>query len=267
MERYLRVFNFAFRVFGMAGKSPVLLAPIAANIALAAPFMLGCAVALNAVDSNAGAYTVLAVGVTLLYFIDYFCNAVTASLIHDQVIGGRPDVGAALQRTKRVVGGIALFAAISAAFDLLQAYVSERNDLVAKIATRVLYALWTTATYVVMPAMVLEGLSFTDAFSRAKQLASNDPTNIGIGAVAIGVVNYALGGAVFYLAHKLHIAVAGSSPILGAMLFYSIVNVYWAVSGYLKITYFTCFYLWARECERTQTSSPSLAPAPLAAVL
>ena len=50
MERYLRVFNFAFRVFGMAGQSPVLLAPIAANIVIAAPFMLGCALAFNAVE-------------------------------------------------------------------------------------------------------------------------------------------------------------------------------------------------------------------------
>jgi hypothetical protein len=210
---------------------------------------------------------VLAVGITLLYFIDYFCNAITASLIYDQVTAGKPDVGAALQRTRRVAGGIAVLAAISAAFDLLQVYASERNDIVAKIATRVLYALWTTATYVVLPAMVLESLGFGAAFSRSKQLASNDPTNVGIGAVAIGVVNYALGVVVFYLAHKLHMALSSSAPILGAMLFYSVVNVYWAVSGYLKISYFTCFYLWARECERTQTSSPSLAPAPLAAVL
>lgn len=267
MERYLRVFSFAFRVFGMAGRNPLLLAPIAANIALAAPFMMGCAIALGQVESNAGAYTVLAVGVTLLYFIDYFCNAITASLISDQVTTGSAELGVALQRTRRVLGGLAIFAAISAAFDILQAYANERNDIVAKIATRVLYALWTTATYVVMPAMVLEGLSFGSAFSRSKQLASEDPTNVGIGAVAIGVVNYALGGVVFYLAHKTLLSVGEASPILGAFLFYSIVNVYWALSGYLKITYFTCFYLWAKECERTQSPDPALAPAPLAAVL
>ncbi|HEX5659374.1 MAG TPA: DUF6159 family protein [Polyangiales bacterium] len=265
MERYLRVFNFSFRVFGMAAQNPLLLAPIAANIVLAAPFMLGCAVALQLVESDAGAYTVLAAGVTLLYFIDYFCNAVTASLICDQVTDGRADLGSAFRRVQRVLGGIAIFAAISAAFDLLQAYASERNDIVAKLATRVLYALWTTATYVVLPAMVIEGLTFGSAFARSKQLASEDPTNVGIGAVAIGVVNYALGGAIFYLAHKLLLSV--DSPFLGAVLFYTIINVYWAISGYLKITYFTCFYLWARECERTQSASPSLAPAPLAAVL
>jgi hypothetical protein len=267
MERYLRVFNFAFRVFGMAAQNPLLLAPIAANIVLAAPFMLGCSLALQMVESNAAAYTVLAAGVTSLYFIDYFCNAVTSSLIFDQVTAGRADLGAAFRRTQRVLGGIAVFAAISAAFDLLQAYASERDDIVAKIATRVLYTLWTTATYVVMPAMVLEELTFGRAFARSKQLASEDPTNVGIGAVAIGVVNYALGGAVFYLAHELLLRVGESSPILGGLLFYSVINVYWAISGYLKITYFTCFYLWARECERTQTASPSLAPAPLAAVL
>lgn len=152
-------------------------------------------------------------------------------------------------------------------FDLLQAYANERNDFVSRLAARVLYAVWTTATAVVMPAMVLEGLGFGAAFSRSKDLASNDPTNVGIGAVGIGVANYALGGATFALANKLFESLAESSPMLGAALFFTVINVYWAVSGYLKITYFTCFYLWARECERTQSSSPSLAPAPLAAVL
>ena len=41
------------------------------------------------------------------------------------------------------------------------------------------------------------------------------------------------------------------------------VNLYWSLGGYLKITYFTCFYMWARECERQGSSDPRLAPAPL----
>ena len=267
MDRYFRVFRFAGQVFAMAARKPMLLAPMMANIAFAAPLNLGLAVALGLVESEGASYALLAFGISSLYFIDYFANGLTASLIYDEVTTGRADLGAALSRTRKVVGGIALFAAISAMFDLLQAYASERNDLFSKIATRILYMIWTTATYVVMPAMVIESTSFGRAFSRSKELAENDPTQVGVGVIGIGAVNYALGAAVFTAAFKVWGALAVSHPILGAVFFYTLVNLYWAVSGYLKITYFTCFYLWAKDCERHQSTSPELAPAPLAAVL
>ncbi len=57
------------------------------------------------------------------------------------------------------------------------------------------------------------------------------------------------------------------SPVLGIFAFMFFVNLYWAVGGYLKITYFTCFYMWARECERQGSSDPRLAPAPLQAAM
>lgn len=267
MERYLRVFKFAGEVFGRAGKRPLLLAPLLANLAFAAPINVGLAIALALVESRPASYALLVFGIGTLYFIDYFCNGLTASLIHDEVTGHQVDLMAALERTRKVAGGIAQFAAISALFDLLQAYASERDDIVSKLATRVLYMLWTTATYVVMPAMVIEGTSFGRAFSRSKELAQNDPTQLGVGVVAIGAVNYVLGATVFMLAYKLSDALAAAYPVLAGLAFYTLVNVYWALSGYLKISYFTCFYLWARACERTSSKSPGLAPTPLSAVI
>ena len=267
MERYFRVFKFAMQIFGMGAKKPVLFAPLAANVAFATPISLGCAVALGLVESDRAAYAVLAVGVTLLYFIDYFCNGVTASLIHDEVTMGSVDLERSIGRTGQVATGILTFAGISAAFDIAQAYVSERDDLVSKILARALYAVWTTATYVVLPAMVLERLSFGQAFARSKDLALREPTQVGIGVLGVGTVSYALGAATFTLAYRVLGALAESAPMLGGFLFFTIVNVFWALSGYLKVTYFTCFYLWARECDREQTATPALAPAPLAAVL
>jgi hypothetical protein len=46
-----------------------------------------------------------------------------------------------------------------------------------------------------------------------------------------------------------------------------VVNLYWAVSGWMKIAYSTCFYMWARECERTGSQDHTLAPLPLRAAL
>lgn len=267
MDRYLRVFRFTGQLIAMGFRKPLLLTPIVANFAFAAPINMGLAIALGLVESRASSYALTVLGVGTLYFLDYFANGLTASLIHDEVVEGDADLHAALRRTARVSGSIALFAAISALFDLLQAYANERDDLLSRYATRILYLLWSTATYVVMPALVLESSSFGQAFARSRELAQRDPTQAGIGVVGIGALNYVLGTAIFALAYKLSAALAGAHPILAGALFFSLINAYWALSGYVKISYFTCFYLWARACERTGTTSPGLAPAPLSAVL
>jgi len=267
MERYLRVGHFARQIVALAARRPLLLAPLLANVAFAAPLNLAVAVLLAMVDSDAAYYALLAAGVTGLYFIDYFANGVTASLFHQQLSGGSANLEAALLRTRKVAGGIAIFAAIAALFDLLTEYSVERSDGISRVATRLLHMVWTTASYAILPAMVLEERSFRDAFERSRQLARNNPTELGVGFLALGVVNYVLGLLTFAGAYKLLEYCGDESPVLGALLFYTLVNVYFALSGYLKIAYFTCFYLWARECERSRSNEIGLAPAPLAAIL
>lgn len=267
MARYLRVFKFMFEVWGLAKQNRTLLKPLLYNILIASPVMLALAVLLGFVESQGASYALLAVGITALYFIDYFCAGLTVSLIHDQVTTGSADFGQAKRRTMAASSGILIFAAVSAAFDILASYAQERDDILGKILTSVLHAIWTTATFVVMPAMVIEGLGFGAAFSRSKDLMKQDPTNVGTGVIGIAAANYVLGAVVFTLAYYADGALSNIHPILGSMVFFTLVNVYWAVSGFIKISYFTCFYLWARECETKQSDSPDLAPAPLAAAL
>ena len=267
MDRYLRVFKFTFQVWGMARQNRTLFKPMIYNLVIAVPCMAVLSVLLGMTESENVAYALLVVGITLLYFIDYFCAGLTASLIHDQVTRGRASFEHAKKRTMAASSGILIFAAISALFDILSSYAQERSDWLGKILTSVLYSVWTTATFVVMPAMVIEGVSFGAAFSRSKALMKQDPTNVGTGVIGIAAVNYVLGAATFGLAYSANGALSNIHPILGAMVFFTLVNVYWAVSGFIKISYFTCFYLWARECERRGSDSPQYAPAPLAAAM
>jgi hypothetical protein len=256
-----------FEVWGMAKQNRTLLKPVLYNLVIATPAMAVLAVLLGLTENQAVSYALLAAGITGLYFIDYFCAGLTTSLIHDQVTTGSASFDRAKQRTMAAFSGILIFAAISAALDILSSYAQERDDLLGKIITSVLYAIWTTATFVVMPAMVLEGLSFGAAFGRSKELMKHDPTNVGTGVIGIAAANYVLGAVTFTLAYYANNALSALHPIAGAMAFFMLVNVYWAVSGFIKISYFTCFYLWARECEAKQSDSPDLAPAPLAAAL
>ncbi|MCC6810560.1 MAG: hypothetical protein IT381_24230 [Deltaproteobacteria bacterium] len=267
MEKYTRVFSFMFEVFGMAGKNKTLLKPIWYNLAIAAPLNLGLAVAYGMIRNPTLQYVVLAVGVTALYFTDYFCNALTCSLIYDQVTTGNATMEKAMANTKRSAGGIITFAAISGLFDLLASYANERDDILGKIITRVVHAVWTTAVFVVMPAMVIEGLSFGAAFGRSKEIMKQDPTNVGTGVIGIGVANWVLGIVCMAIAYFGLGVLSNLHPIAGAAFFFTFFNLYWAVSGFLKISYFTCFYMWANECTKQKSADGKLAPAPLAAAM
>jgi uncharacterized membrane protein YccF (DUF307 family) len=215
-------------------------------------------------------WIVMGVEAFLLYFTDYVCNSLTVSLIYDYATTGQASMDTATPRVKKALPGVITFAAVSAALDLASTYARERNDVVSKLILRVLRAIWTTATYVIMPALVIEGVSFGEAFGRSKKLMDQDPTGVGAGVVALSIISYAVAFVCFPLSYFMmgllaHIPIIGIP--LGAFVGMAIINAYWAISGWMKISYATCFYMWARQCEATGRQDASLAPAPLRAAL
>jgi hypothetical protein len=260
---FSRALDFFQQMFALAKAEPAIKKPILTNIIIATPVMAALSALTLVMRSPGGAYSLMGLGVTLLYFIDYYCNSKTASLMYDHVTTGKADPALASARVKKSLAGIMTFAAVSAFLDVAATYARERSDVLSKILLKVLYSIWTTATYWIMPAMVIEGIPFSEAFGRSKKLMAHDPTNVGSGVVALSLVSYLIGAIVFPLAYTLMSLGSRLHPIVGLMLFFAMVNVYWAVTGWLKISYSTCFYLWARECERTGQAAPELAPLPL----
>jgi hypothetical protein len=267
MARYLRVLAFFGEVLGMVRKNPTLLNPIYFNIALTVPMSLMLAVAMTRASTPGKAHVVMGAGLVLLYFMDYFCNAMTASLVYDEVREGNATLGNAFRRTARSTLGLVVFAALSGVFDLLASYAQAQRDPIAKAITRVIYAVWTTAVYMVLPSMVIEGVGFGEAFRRSKEVMQEDPTEVGVGVIALSLVNWVLGAVCFNIAYFGAPWVAHAHPLLGGIFFYTFVNLYWALAGFLKSTYFTCFYLWAERCADKGSHDFDLAPAPLANAL
>ena len=268
MGSFFRVFSFMGQVLGMIRQNPKLLAPLVLNVGIATPVNLVLAIASLFVPNNQlieNAFMIVAL--TSLYFIDYFCAGLNTSMVFEQVTSGNANLGSAVSRTLKSTLGILIFAIISGLFDLLAHIASQQRGVVRTILVGILRSVWTTATYVVMPAMVIEGLSFFDSFKRSKQLMENDPTQVGVGIVGMGLVTWILSAATGALAFMSFNALASVNVALalGVSLFFT--NVFWSLSAYLKSTYYTCFYLWSRECERNGAARPDLAPAPLRAVL
>lgn len=273
MGAFFRVFGFMGQVLAMVKDSPMLLAPIALNIAIAVPVNVVLAVALFflPVEHQASVgYLVSIVGLTALYFIDYFAGGLTASMVYDQVTTGKAEMGPALSRTLRASPGILIFAVVSAIFDFLAHLASQRQGvmrIVGPLILGVLRMVWTTATYVIMPALVVEQQGFFPALKRSKDLMENDPTQVGVGVIGLGLVTWALNVVLVGGAFAVMNVLSRVSPVLGVLGFFTMTNLFWALTGYLKGVYYTCFYLWATECERQKSSSPQLAPAPLRNVI
>jgi hypothetical protein len=268
MGSFFRVFGFMGQVLGMIRQNPRLLTPLVLNLAIATPVNIVLAIAAYFVPDNQIIWNAfMLVALTSLYFIDYFCAGLNTSMVFEQVTTNQAALGSAFSRTLRSTLGILIFAMVSALFDLLAQVAAQQRGFVRQILIGILRSLWTTATYVVMPAMVVEGLSFFDAFKRSKQLMENDPTQVGVGIVGMGLVSWLISAATGVLAFGAFNALAPINVALGMGVALFFTNAFWALSAYLKSTYYTCFYLWSRECERNNAANPQWAPAPLRAVL
>jgi hypothetical protein len=266
MQKIFGTFTFMFEVLGMVRKNSVLLKPIMINLMIAVPLSLVLGIVQGISTSGALNYLIMVIGITALYFSDYFANGLTASLIYQQVTTGEAKMDQAMAQTKKALPGIITFAAISALFDLI-ANAADRRSIWGKILTQIVYYVWTTAVYCVMPTMVLEGLSFGQAFKRSKELMKEDPTQVGAGVLGVGLMSWVVNALFFAGAYYGGGVLGGIHPIVGSVFFFFMINGAWAITGYIKISYFTCFYMWATECEKRGGADISYAPAPLAKAL
>jgi hypothetical protein len=271
---FSRAFEFMSQIFQLSKGNSMLFKPLVWNLIITTPIMFVFAIidylVWRFVGSEALGWAVYGIGLFLLYFTDYMCNSVTCSLMYDFATTGTASTETAIPRVKKALGGVITFAVVSALLDMASTYARERNDVVSKIILRILRAVWTTATYVIMPALVIEGISFGAAFGRSKKLMDQDPTGVGAGVVALSIISYAVAAICFpasYFVMTLFAKIPVVGIPLGVFFGMAIINLYWAVSGWMKISYATCFYLWARECEAQGRQDASLAPAPLRAAL
>ena len=147
---------------------------------------------------------------------------------------------------------------------------------------------WTEASYLILPAMMIEDANLGTGVKRATQIAKGNLLLVGVSTVGVrwitGAISFVLGaiglvlglGVAFTL-----ISLSNSSTVglvlgigLGAMLFFVFVMVASVIGSYTMTAYHTCLFLWARDVEKAREQAQGapipvqiLAPAPLAAAL
>jgi len=218
------------------------------------------------------------------YAVTYIFSAMTIYLIFGYLSEGDGRMDKAWAVVRRDWLDILSLAAASTLVNIVKNMVQgkgQNSNGIRRAIANFIDTVWTEATYLVLPIMVIEDVNLKDGLKRATYLVKNNLLLVGISTVGvrfvtglIGFIFVMLGLAVgFGIAFPL-ISLAGETiwlivlavilGVLAASVFFMAANV---ISSYTATAYHTCLYLWARDVERAGQTANIPAPAPLAAVL
>ena len=245
-------------------------------------------------DSGLGQMLTFVLGALMVFanfVVTYIFSGMTAYLIFGYLSEGDGRMDKAWAIVQRDFFDLLTLAAASTAVNMLKSLANRRgrrggNILagLARSATGLLEVLWTEASFLILPAMVIDDLNLKDGAKRIWEITKSNLLLIGISTVGVravtGLIGFVLGviGAVigFGVGYGI-IAVLGTGVAgliigigLGAMIFFAFVLVASVIGSYTGVAYHTCLYIWARDAEKAQAVGQPIqvaAPAPLAAVL
>lgn len=248
-------------------------------------------------DSGHIGQLILAVMGAVLVFINfvvsYVFSGMTVYLIYEYLTKGDGRMSTAWAIVRRDFLDLVTLAAVSTAVNVIKnAARRNRNrrglgGIAASIlssAAGLLEVLWTEASYLILPAMVIEDMNLANAAKRVAQIVKDNLLLVGISTVGVravtGLIGFVLGFGGLVLGFGVGygiIAVLGTTTIglifaigLGVLIFLLFTMVASVITTYTTTAYHTCLYLWARNVEVAQMAGQPIqiaAPAPLAAVL
>ena len=255
---------------------------------IAAAFLFG-------VDGLLGRIVLFIIGAVLVfihYVISYIFAGMTVYLIYGYLAEGDGRMDKAWAIVQRELWHIISLAAASTVVNLFTNSLRRRGNrsrnVVAGMAGNavggILETVWTEASFLILPAMMIEDANLVTGIKRATYIAKNNLLLIGVSTVGVkwitGLISFVLGviGLVIGVGLGLGIiSITSSSTIgivlgvgLGAIIFFIFVMLASVISSYTMTAYNTCLFLWARDVEKAQAQGRSIqvaAPAPLAAVL
>jgi MFS family permease len=237
-------------------------------------------------DSGIGQALLFILG-TLLVFaqftVGYIFSAMTIYLIYGYLSEGDGKMDKAWAIVRRDFWDIISLAAASTAVNVLKRLIEGKgNNRGRNFLAGLLNTVWTEATFLVLPAMVIEDINLKSGLQRATGIVRNHLLLVGVSTVGVrlvnGIIGFLLGGTGIALGLGVGIglvSLSGGAPVgwisgisLGVLVAALFIMVATVISSYTATAYHTCLYLWARDVERSAGTADYIAPpAPLAAVL
>ncbi len=167
--------------------------------------------------------------------------------------------------------------------NILRGQRGRRGGVLAGIVASILQTVWTTATYFVLPAMIIEDLNLKQGLKRATQIIKDNFLLVAVSEIGVGAVTGLLSFVVIVIAVATALAIfiplsaaAGGAglvigAILGGLVFGVAIAFVTVFSTYINTTYHTTMFIWATSMEKAANEGKSAdavpVPVPLAAVL
>lgn len=293
MQSFTRGWNFLTQAWKMALADKDLLKPslyaliVGFIVSLIGIIPIALAALIFRTDGTLGQIILGVLGALLVfaqYAVTYIFSAMTVKLIYDYLTHGDGQMDKAWEIVKRDWLDILSLAAASTLVNLVKNWVKGKGrnrNFIREAIANLIDTVWTEATFLVLPIMVIEDENLKDGLKRATYIAKNNLLLIGISAVGVrwvtGLIGFVLAviglGLGFGIAYPL-ISIAGEAiplivvavilGVLAASVFFMAANI---INAYTSTAYHTCLYLWARNVEHAEQGIPVTIPAPLAAVL
>ena len=203
--------------------------------------------------STAG-YALLFVMYVVLAYITIFFNAALVSAAHERLSGGDPTIGSAIRGAASRAGKILPWAIISATVSMILRAIEERAGFVGRIVAAFAGMAWAVVTFLVLPIIVIEGMSVTDAIKKSGSLfkrtwGENLAAQVGFSlvgflailpAIAIFVLGVGAGGATAAVAIVAGVLwVIAVSVVLAALsVIFQTALYHFAVDGSVPTGYF-----------------------------
>ncbi len=231
------------------------------------------------------------------YVVSYVFSGMTVYLIYGYLAEGDGRMDKAWARVQSEFWNIVGLAAVSTLVNLVARRMREggRNrrgagGFIGGAVASLLETVWTEASFLILPAMMIEDANLATGVKRAAHIAKSNLLLIGVSTVGVKWITNAIGFVLGAIGLVLGLGVgfglitllgSGTAGLivgigLGALLFLVFAMVASVIGSYTMTAYNTCLFLWARDVERAQSKAETEgapvqvqipAPAPLAAVL
>ncbi len=189
------------------------------------------------------------------FLISYFFMGMTVHVVDKHLKEEEFSLSSAFQDALQNFLAIAGLALVSTILQLLSnaARNAARREggiaIVGDILMSIINAMWTIASYLLLPVIIIEDAGFFSALGRAREIHSEGYLLIGIGEVGVQLATFLtslIGVVAIYFLARL---VGGLG--WGAVVFVAGAGLAFlaAFNVFVRMTYYTCLYHWAAAVE------------------
>lgn len=264
--------TFLKEAFVMA-KHGKLLLPSLYQVLCSIAYFVVWVIALIAIDPKWGNGTWALVGGIATFgsfLIFYFFCGITVNMIDVHLKGGTPSFREGAADARKNFVAIVYLALVSAVIEMFARAARDNESVVGRIIAGIVESIWTTLSFLLLPAIIIEDAGFREAMRRVRDLHKGHLLLVGVGEVGVRAVTSLIGFVwlllVFAVVYFSFTAFSGGTAIaLAFILGGGLLAVFVAFSTFVRMAYYTCLYLYAAEVEKHGQQAP--APLPLAIAL